>query len=113
MHDRPSPPLWLTLNPDWPRQLQEHDAKNGTDILTALQTFGLRTKVDNAYYDKDRVIVSEQVFVEDDTLQEEGMSAEYRVRHFIIPSLFLFPLSVPTSCVCVDGPEMVRNTLLM
>lgn len=79
---RPSPAPWLTINADWPQEIEDFDVKNGTDILLALQSFGLRRLVSAKAYDDYRMIANpadfKQVFMEDMMKNEEGFCTEIK-----------------------------------
>ncbi|CAN8101090.1 unnamed protein product [Discula destructiva] len=76
---QPSPPLWLTLNPAWPVELQNFDNQHGTAVLKSLQKFGLRMLIGPGNYTHLGLIhPKEEFFVEDEPDAEEGYATEHK-----------------------------------
>lgn len=81
-------PPWLLLNPAWKRELLRFNFHNDVDILSSLQTFGMRMRQHNGLWTEEQIFWPiDEVYYEHQPQNEEGWSTEDQVR-FASPFYF-------------------------
>ncbi|KAF3766937.1 hypothetical protein M406DRAFT_69114 [Cryphonectria parasitica EP155] len=104
------PPLWLELNPDWQRKVDEFNAENSCDIVSLLRRHGLRFKLHRVLFERRRIVWNmEELFVENEPIEEEGWSTENKYFGGVVGTLASSLGSIPT----MKAPRFLAEMALM